>query len=48
MKRIKFAGDARKRPFVIVQLYETVDDDADSVKLILLYYTKRSMTMQIR
>jgi hypothetical protein len=35
MKRIKFAGDARKKAFRNSTLYETVDDEADSVKLIL-------------
>ncbi len=36
MKRIKFTGDARKKMFRnSMMLYETFDDEADSVKSIL-------------
>ncbi len=35
MKRIKFAGDGRKKPFRNSTLYKTVDDAPDSVKLVL-------------
>jgi len=35
MKRIKFAGDARKKPFRNSNLYEKVDDAADPIKFIL-------------
>jgi hypothetical protein len=35
MKRIKFAGDARRKAFRYNPLYETLDDTADPVKLIL-------------
>jgi hypothetical protein len=35
MKRIKFAGDARRKTFLYSSLYETLDDTADPVKLIL-------------
>lgn len=35
MKRIKFAGDARRKAFLCSSLYETLDDTAEPVKLIL-------------
>ena len=35
MKRIKFAGDTRKKTFRNSMLYETFDVAADSVKLVL-------------
>ena len=35
MKRIKFAGDARRKAFHYSPLYETLDDTTDPVKLIL-------------
>jgi hypothetical protein len=40
MKRIKFAGDARKKVFRYSSLYETLDDTADPVKLILSFNKK--------
>ena len=35
MKRIKFAGDARRKTLLYSSLYETLDDTTDPVKLIL-------------
>ena len=37
MKRIKFAGSVRKKAFRYSTLYETLDDTADPVKLILSF-----------
>jgi hypothetical protein len=35
MKRIRFAGDARRKAFLYSSPYEPLDDTADQVKLIL-------------